>query len=190
MPYLPSSHDIETIPGLLALYPRRGILLFKMLEDNKDNFLPQGKGTRELLIAFISALNKSESCYKIYKRLSIQLGVDELICNQLMNDINSAAVEDKLKPIFFFVKKLTLTPEQITQADVKPILDAGWEDSTLLDSIYLCSVVNCMNRLAIGNGIDKTKSTNKKPLSKINPNGLMHLIDLTFYGNQHIRTTK
>jgi len=190
MSYLPSSHDIETIPGLPALYPRRGILLFKMLDGNKDSFLPQVKGMRELLIAFISALNKSESCYKAYKCLSIQLGVDESVYSQLRIDINSAAVEEKLKPIFFFVKKLTLTPQQITQADIKPILDAGWDEGTLLDSIYLCSVVNCMNRLAIGNGIDKAQTTNKQSFSNINPNGLMPLIDLAFNGNQPMRLTQ
>jgi hypothetical protein len=190
MPYLPSNPDIENMLGVLALYPRRGILLFKMLESIKDCFLPLGKGMRELLIAFISGLNKSESCYKDYKRLSIQFGVDESVYSQLKTDINSADVEDKLKPIFCFIKKLTLTPEQITQTDAKPVLDAGWDERTLLDIIYLCSVVNCLNRLVIGNGFDKAKSTNKPSLSNINQTGLIPLIDMTFSGNKPMRLTQ
>ena len=40
MSYLPSSPDLENIAGLLAKYPRRGILLFKLLEDIKGSFSP------------------------------------------------------------------------------------------------------------------------------------------------------
>ncbi len=107
MSYLPSSPDLENIAGLLAKYPRRGILLFKLLEDIKGCFLPLGKGTRELIIAYTCDLNQSESCYKAHKSLSKELGIEESVYSQLKLDIDSAIVDEKLKPLLRFVKKLT-----------------------------------------------------------------------------------
>jgi uncharacterized peroxidase-related enzyme len=168
MSYLPSSPDLANIAGLLAKYPRRGILLFKLLEDIEDikgSFSPLSKGMRELIITYTSALNQSESCYNAHKAISTELGIDESVYGQLKSDIDCANVEEKLKPILRFVKKLTLTPEQITPADVKPIFDAGWDERALLDSVCLCAVVNCMNRFAMGIGIDKETPPNKPTLS-------------------------
>lgn len=165
MSYLPSSPNLANISGLLSKYPRRGILLFKLLEDIKGSFSPLSQGMRELIIAYTSALNRSEYCYNAHKSLAKELGIDESIYGQLKSDINSAKVEEKLKPILRFVKKLTLTPDQITQADVKPIFDAGWDERAFLDSVCLCAIVNCMNRFAMGIGIDRDTPTNKQRLS-------------------------
>jgi uncharacterized peroxidase-related enzyme len=165
MSYLPSSPDLTNIAGLLAKYPRRGILLFKLLEDIKGSFSPLSKGMRELIITYTSGLNQSESCFNAHKAISKELGIDESVYGQLKSDIDSANVEEKLKPILHFVKKLTLTPDQITQADVKPIFEAGWDERALLDSVCLCAVVNCMNRFAMGIGIDKEAPPQKPTLS-------------------------
>jgi hypothetical protein len=111
MSYLPSSPDLENFAGILAKYPRRGILLFKLLEDIKGSFSPLGKGMRELIIAYTSDLNQSESCYMARKSLFKELGIDESAYGELKSDIDTANIDEKLKPLLRFVKKLTLTPD-------------------------------------------------------------------------------
>ena len=83
------------------------------------------------------------------------MGIDESTYGQLKLDIDTANVDEKLKPLLRFVKKLTLSPDQITQADVNLIYEVGWDERALLDTVRLCAVVNCMNRFAMGVGIDK-----------------------------------
>ncbi|MEQ1560484.1 MAG: hypothetical protein ABL933_16305 [Methyloglobulus sp.] len=162
MSYLPSSPTLVNIAGLLAKYPRRGILLFKLLEDIKGSFSPLGKGARDLIIAYTSDLNQSESCYTANKSLLKELGIDESVYGQLILDIDSAKVDEKLKPLLRFVKKLTLRPDQITQADVDHIYEVGWGERALLDTVRLCAVVNCMNRFTMGVGIDKKAAHGKQ----------------------------
>lgn len=174
MSYLPSSPDLENIAGLLAKYPRRGILLFKLLEDIKGCFSPLGKGTRELIIAYTSDLNQSESCYTARKSLFKELGIDESAYGQLKLDIDSAKIDKKLKPILHFVKKLTLTPDQITQADVNLIYEVGWDERDLLDTVRLCAVVNCMNRFAMGVGIDKKAAHSRQTRPVIKSTAVYH----------------
>jgi len=154
MSYLPSSPDLANIAGLLAKYPRRGILLFKLLEDVKSSFSPLSIEMRELIIAYTSDLNQSAFCHNTHKAISVQLGIDEIIYDQLKTDIDSADVEEKLKPILRFIKKLTLTPAQITPADAQQIFDTGWDEQAFLDSVCLCAIVNCMNRFVMGLGME------------------------------------
>lgn len=174
MSYLPSSPDLASIAGLMAKYPRCGILLFKLLEDIKSSFSPLSKGTRELISAYVSDLNQSISCFNTHKALAKEMGIEELVFMQLRRDIDSANVEGKLKPILRFVNKLTLTPNQISQADIKPIYAAGWDERAFLDTVRLCAVVNCMNRFALGAGIDKATPPCKQSLADIKPRFFYH----------------
>ena len=153
MSYLPSSPDLTNIAAMLGKYPRRGILLFKLLEDIKSSCSPLNRGMRELIITFTSGLNQCDFCYNTHKAVSEQLGIDEKVFDQLKIDINSAQIDEKLKPVLRYVKKLSLTPDQITQADAQQIFDAGWDENVFLDVIFLCAVVNCMNRFVSGIGI-------------------------------------
>ena len=153
MSYLPSNPGLADLAGVFAKYPRRGILLFKLLEDIKMNCSPLGQELRELIIAYISGLNRSEFCYSTHKALCSEWGVDVAVFDQLRIDIDSAGVDENIKPILHYVKKLTLAPDQITQVDAQRIFDAGWDERTFLDCISICAIVNCMNRFVIGLGI-------------------------------------
>ena len=153
MSYLPSSPDLTNIAAMLGKYPRRGILLFKLLEDIKTSCSPLNRCMRELIITYTSDLNQCDFCYNTHKTVSEQLGIDEQVFDQLKTDIDSSQVDEKLKPVLHYVKKLTLTPDQITQADAQQIFDAGWDENVFLDVIFLCAIVNCMNRFVSGIGI-------------------------------------
>lgn len=153
MSYLPSSPDLTSIAAMLGKYPRRGILLFKLLEDIKSSCSPLNRSMRELIITYTSGLNQCDFCYNTHKAVSEQLGIDEKVFDQLKTDIDSAQVDERLKPVLRYVKKLTLTPDRITQADAQQIFAAGWDENVFLDVIFLCAVVNCMNRFVSGIGI-------------------------------------
>ena len=153
MSYLPSSPDLTNVAAMLGKYPRRGILLFKLLEDIKSSCSPLNRSMRELIITYTSGLNQCDFCYNTHKAVSEQLGIDEKVFDQLKTDIDSAQVDERLKPVLRYVNKLTLTPDRITQADAQQIFDAGWDENVFLDVIFLCAVVNCMNRFVSGIGI-------------------------------------
>lgn len=155
MSYLPSSPDLSTLASVLMKYPRRGVLLFKLLEDIDKSFSPLSKDYRELIITYLSALNHCDFCYNAHKTKST-----EVIVEQLKTNIDSANVDEKLKPILRFVKKLTLTPSEINDEDTHRIFAAGWNEQAFLDTVCLCAIVNCMNRFVMGIGADATATRN------------------------------
>lgn len=154
MLYQPPIPDLNSLSSMLEKYPRRRVLLFKVMEEIMRNLSPFNKQTRQLLFAYTSDLNQCRLSYDYHKAASLASGLDESVFAALKTDINSAKIDDKLKPILRFIKKLTLTPDQITQADVQQIFDAGWDDHAYFDSVCICAIMNCMNRFVTAIGID------------------------------------
>jgi alkylhydroperoxidase family enzyme len=154
MLYQPSNPDLNSLSDMLEKYPRRRVLLFKVMEEIMRNLSPFNKQTRQLLFAYTSDLNQCRLSYDYHKAASLASGLDESVFAALKTDINSAKIDDKLKPILRFIKKLTLTPDQITQADAQQIFDAGWDEHAYFDSVCICAIMNCMNRFVTAIGVD------------------------------------
>lgn len=115
---------------------------------------PFSEGERELIAAFVSNLNQCRLCSHQHAALAAQRGIDVRILKELLADIDGAAISNRLKPIFRFVKKLTEEPGAITRADVDAVFAAGWSEGALEDAIAVCALFNMVNRLADGHGLE------------------------------------
>ena len=62
-------------------------------------------------------------------------------------------IDKRFRPIFKFLKKLTLTPYKMIQADADAVYAEGWDERALHDVIMLCCCFSFMNRLADGHGL-------------------------------------
>ena len=76
----------------------------------------------------------------------------EGLIEELLDDIDTADIDDKLRPVFKFVKKLTLTPADMTQADADAVFDAGWDEKGLHDAIAITARMCFMQRIVEGHG--------------------------------------
>ncbi|MFA5983793.1 MAG: hypothetical protein WC782_07225 [Methylococcaceae bacterium] len=149
MSYLPSNPELSSMEKLLTKYPRRGVLLYKLLEHNESDGSPLTKELRELIIEYIATLNEQDA-----RNFSAEeLASDSQKHRQSNVTQKAVKTSRKLAPLRLFLKKLTLTPWQINGADVAPIFAAGWSERDFLDLVYLCSVINCIDRLAVGVGL-------------------------------------
>ncbi len=110
---------------------------------------------KEIIAAFCSLLNACDFCFGAHKNVCMALGVDEKLFAKLVDDIDTAPVDDKLKPILKYVRKLTLTPGRMTDDDAKACYRAGWSEEDLTIAITVCASWNWFNRMILGHGIDK-----------------------------------
>lgn len=114
---------------------------------------PFTTGERELIAAYVSGLNACQYCHGVHTQTATALGIDQQLVSDLLNDASSAAVDERLRPVLAFVRKLTLTPSKIVQADADAIFAAGWDDRAFYDAVSVCALFNFMNRLVDGLGI-------------------------------------
>jgi hypothetical protein len=75
------------------------------------------------------------------------------------------------------VRKLTLSPGDITAADVDPMFAADWNDRTVHDAAAICALFNLMNRLVNGLGVDAPSSYTKLAAQRLASGGYAQLLE-------------
>lgn len=110
-------------------------------------------GEREAIAAYVSALNACDFCVGGHRAAAAALGFDPDLMDALIEDIDTAPIDAKMKPIFHLAGKLTLTPARTVQGDADAIYDAGWSERAFFDVVLVTCTFNFMNRLVDGTGV-------------------------------------
>ena len=118
---------------------------------------PFSSAEKEIMAAFVSGLNACSFCYGSHKAVAKQFGVQPEIIENLIADIDTAPVKKNLKPIFHYLKKLTLSSSKIIQTDVDKVMQAGWSEEALHQAILIGCLFNFYNRLLDGHGVKGSK---------------------------------
>ena len=161
MPLFPS---LPPNPGLADVYKAFPEAV-KPLLDYHDVLLrgdsPLTVAERELIAAFVSGLNACTFCFGAHKIYARAFGVDEQVIDALIVDVESADIDEKLKPLLRYVAKLKDLPPKLTDRDAKAVYDAGWSERALFDAIQVAALFNYMNRIIEGTGVtfDYTTTT-------------------------------
>lgn len=132
----------HSVPPLLEYHDR-------LLRDSS----PLTVAERELIAAFVSALNSCDFCHGAHSIAASVYGIDEQVLASILADPETAPIDERLKPILAYVRKLTLTPAKMTPGDAERVYEAGWDERALFDAISVCALFNMMNRIVLGAGI-------------------------------------
>ncbi|MFD0911307.1 MULTISPECIES: carboxymuconolactone decarboxylase family protein [Ruegeria] len=108
---------------------------------------------RELIAAYVSGLNACAYCHGAHIVFAKAYGIEVETIEALMEDRDTAPVEDHLKPLLAYIEKLTVSPSRMTEADARAVYAAGWSESALFDAIQVCGVFNLVNRFIEGTGV-------------------------------------
>ncbi|MGB3467289.1 MAG: carboxymuconolactone decarboxylase family protein [Cyclobacteriaceae bacterium] len=112
---------------------------------------------REMMAAYVSGLNACSFCHGVHTEVAGRFGVKAETIRQLIEDIDSAETDQQIKPVFHYLKKLTLSPAKLTEADVEAVKAAGWSEEALHQAILVGCLFNFYNRLLDGHGIKGSK---------------------------------
>jgi len=154
MTYLKSFPKDAGLPHLYQAYPETAKPLLEYIQVLLRGSSPLSVGQRELIAAYVSALNACHFCIGLHQATAARFGVSEAVLAELMAEVQTAQVDEKLKPILEYVRKLTLSPAKMTAADAEAVYAVGWDDRALHDTVSVCALFNFMNRLVDGLGID------------------------------------
>jgi len=121
----------------------------------KSNF---SEAQKELFAAYVSGLNACSFCYGSHVAVAENFGVSPETVESLLNDIESATVSKEEKPLFRYLKKLTLSASKLTQDDADNVFNAGWSEEDLHEVILIGCLFNFYNRLLDGHGVKGNKA--------------------------------
>jgi len=66
----------------------------------------------------------------------------------VLADYTTAAIDEKLRAMLGLLEKLTMSPDTLTAADVKPVLARGVTSEAIVDAFYVAFLFNTYDRLA------------------------------------------
>jgi uncharacterized peroxidase-related enzyme len=153
MPLFPSLPETPHLADVYKAFPE----CVKPLLEYHDALLrgesPLTVAERELIAAYVSGLNACDFCFGGHKIYARAFGVEEATIDAIIQDIDTADVDEKLKPILKYVAKLKTLPPKLTTADAKAVYDAGWSERALFDAVQVAALFNYMNRIIEGTGV-------------------------------------
>ena len=157
MAYLQSLPERAVLRDVFAAFPRTSRPLLDYHQELLRGPSPFSVAERELIAAYVSGLNACEYCHGVHgvhTATAQAFGVDEGLVAALLDDVDAAPVNARMKPVLRYVGKLTRTPSRMTPADAEAVLAAGWDERALHDAVSVCALFNFMNRLVEGLGIE------------------------------------
>ncbi|WP_410672033.1 carboxymuconolactone decarboxylase family protein [Amycolatopsis sp. cmx-4-68] len=153
MSYLKSLPAETRLLEVFRAYPGPARPLLDLHEQVMRADSPLTPGERELIAAYVSGVNSCDYCHGIHTVTAEAFGVPEGLLAAAVRDLDSAPVDEKIRPVLAYVGKLTRTPSRMTEADAEAVFAAGWDERALHDAILVCALFNFMNRMVEGVGL-------------------------------------
>jgi uncharacterized peroxidase-related enzyme len=149
----PSLPDAPGLADVMRRFPRtmRPLLEYHDALLRAESDLPVAD--RELVAAYVSGLNACAFCFEAHRIYARAFGIDPATVDALLHDPDTAPVPGRLKPLLAYVRKLTLSPARMTEADAAAVYAAGWSEEALFDAVQTCALFNLMNRIVEGTGV-------------------------------------
>jgi len=107
---------------------------------------------RELIFAYAAGVADCQFVYVAHSEVAYAWGIENGFIDRLLQDFDATPVDARLRPLLAFVRKLTLTPNEMSQADADAVFAVGWDEQALHDAIAMTGRAAFMQRLVAGYG--------------------------------------
>jgi len=160
MPQFPSLPDPAHLTDLLVRFPKNVQPLITYVGAVMRSVGELSLAERELIAAFVSGLNACTFCHGSHAIYARAFGIADGAIDELLEDIETASIDPKLKPLIAYVGKLNALPSRLTPTDSQAVFDAGWSQEALFEAIEVAGLFNHMNRVVEGGGVNFDYSQN------------------------------
>jgi uncharacterized peroxidase-related enzyme len=146
----------EGYPGIRSLFmysPATATplndLVQTLLHDPSASTLTPGE--RELIAAYTSGLNQCKYCANTHGAIAKhQLGGNEKIVQDVMNDPSKAGVSDKMKALFKIAAKVQQDGKKVSADDIALAREQGATDKEIHDTVLITAAFCMYNRYVDG----------------------------------------
>jgi uncharacterized peroxidase-related enzyme len=139
------------LPGPVATLSYRADFFGKLFNDTTQMALREQqewtKAEAELFAAFVSYNNRCQFCYGAHSAIAVH-GIDEAVVTAVMQNYQTAPVNEQIRATLGFLEKLTKFPEAVTAADLAPMRAADVTEAAIEEAVQIGFVFCTINRLA------------------------------------------
>jgi uncharacterized peroxidase-related enzyme len=167
MPFVKSLPETTTAVTVWKLKPQAYAAWPDLVEATMRTDSELSNGEKELIGAYYSGLRGCTHCFSAHYPVAVAYGIDPALFEDIMQDPQTAPVDEKFRPILAFVNKFAKDPNRLVQKDVNPIFEAGWSEQTLTDVVFICATFAFMNTIVTGHGAHDVDMSDFGPIHAI-----------------------
>jgi alkylhydroperoxidase family enzyme len=123
---------------------------------------PIAPGERELILAYAAGLMNCSYVCHAHTYVAEAWGMPAGLVQDLLRDPDAADLPVKLRALLDLVKKLAQTPPTLGPADIARVLDAGWAEKAVHDTVAVVARAAFMHRLVAGMGFQSVERADPK----------------------------
>lgn len=151
MPHIALNSAEPGIRGLLRYRPETGGPLSELAEVLLRGPSTLTRGERELIAAYVSALNDCGYCSSAHSACAAaQLPGGMALVDQVRADLDSAPVSAKLRALLDIAAAVRKSGHAVTTAHVAAARDAGATDQEVHDAVLIAAAFCMLNRYVDG----------------------------------------
>jgi len=152
MPFFKSLPD-ESGPGaVFSKYPEIYGHWAQMGQALINGPSPLTPGERELIQAYVAGVADCRYAFVAHSAAAVAWGIEQGLVEKMLQNLDTAPIENRFKPLFEYIRKLTLAPASVTQSDANAVFAVGWDEKGLHDAIAVTARMNFMCRIVQGHG--------------------------------------
>lgn len=126
---------------------------------------------RELLFAYVSALNSCSFCFGAHKAIASAFDIDEKLLDELATADEPSAAGERLLPCLRLAKKSAQSAHRVTRADVEEMIEAGWGEEAAHEVISIAALATFSNILVSAHGVTGTPADFAHAAEVLGPGG-------------------
>lgn len=153
--WAPSREKLGFVPNVLRLYalrPSRLLAWNAWYEEAMKGESGLTKAEREMIAVVVSVANDCAYCMAAHSAALRKLTKDPALADAIAADPGAAAIAPRVRAMLAYAVKLTLTPREMDEEDVRGLREHGWSDEEVMDIAEVTGLFNMSNRMASGLG--------------------------------------
>lgn len=153
MPYFDDLPENAGPPAIFKKYPEVYAAFSGMSQALMNGPSPLSPAEREVILAFAAGSMGCQFVLTGHSEAAYAWGVPRGTLDALLQDIDTTQIDDNLKPVLHYVRKLAIQPNDVTKADADAVL-ALWPPQALHDAAAITGRAAYMHRLVAGIGLN------------------------------------
>ena len=154
MAYIQLPEHLPGMHGLLAFRPAIAPALAALTETLLCSDEGLNQGERELIGAFVSALNDCLICEQVHGAVAqCHLGVDDAFVEKIKTDFQQSALSDKMKSLLVIAVSARRGGKFVTREQVEFARNMGATDLEIHDTVLITGLFCLFNRYLDGLGV-------------------------------------
>ena len=150
MGHFSGTEDYELIVDVFKRDPARFAPFTEFMAHVMDTENDLTRADRELIAAHVSAINKCGYCVGSHEAALREMGAEPTMIEGGLKGVVDEPLRSRL---LAFAGKLVHDPHSVSKADVDELIEAGWSEQAVEDTVCVVALFSFMNRLVDGYGI-------------------------------------